>query len=423
MLADGCKKKNELQNGFLHCPKGRMLLDENERVNMYRLNKVSDCNDIGIPSCDSSTCYHSYFPACADNNCFESHVLCTSNCNQEFCQKVFQCSNNHTIFLSQFCDGIVDCFDGSDEIRNPPGFKCNKCILPQSNLYDDVAHCVNNSDLCFAKNNNCFRCFDNRLLISSKQVCDGVNDCYDMSDECLCEAYFDTEIYKHMFEHKNFQCFDYQNLTTWHYSEESDASEFQDNSKNSFIECSTKFKTSVFAITCDGRPECKDFSDECQCLNPPKFCSDSCHTYFPMGDRYCDGIEDPAWQYINKPECPQGFDELFCSKRFSCNASGKISIDVLQVCDRIPDCDDNADEKSCRGDSQISSIFSSDSEMIASLAIKSAFWIIGILVLVGNSYVIITTAALLKQKQTLDGVRFHHFIVLNISIADFMMGI
>ena len=54
-----------------------------------------------------------------------------------------------------------------------------------------------------------------------------------------------------------------------------------------------------------------NFSDECQCSNPPSFCKDSCHSYFPMGDRYCDGIEDPAWQYINSSDCPRGFDELF----------------------------------------------------------------------------------------------------------------
>ena len=61
--------------------------------------------------------------------------------------------------------------------------------------------------------------------------------------------------------------------------------------------------------------------------------------------------------------------------------------------------------------------------MIANLGIKSAFWMMGILVMVGNSYVIITTIALLKTKQSLESISCQHFIILNISIADFIMGI
>ena len=61
--------------------------------------------------------------------------------------------------------------------------------------------------------------------------------------------------------------------------------------------------------------------------------------------------------------------------------------------------------------------------MIADLGIKSAFWILGISALVGNSYVIVTTIAFLKMKQTIDGIRFQYFIILNISFADFIMRI
>ena len=293
--------------------------------------------------------------------------------------------------------------------------------MPQNNLYDHVSHCDNNTDLRPIQ--QYFKCFDNRLLILDQQVCDGVGDCYDMSDECLCDAYFDTEMCTSMFEDKNFQCFDNENRNSKRIIRNNNASIIAKESRSGFIECRTKFNDSIFAISCDGRPECRDFSDECQCSDPPMFCNDSCHSYFIMGDRYCDGVEDPAWKYINSSDCPRGFDEMFCSKRFKCNATGKISIDVLNVCDRKPDCDDNSDEKNCPTPTKISSIFSSDTEMIANLGIKCAFWIMGILIMVGNSYVIIKTILLLKTKQTLDGITFQHFIILNISIADFIMGI
>ena len=418
----GCKNKNQLVDGFLRCSEQRILFRNKTRMDIHRLHNVSECNVIGFPGCDNSTCYHTHFPACVDDNCYESHVLCSSYCDQDLCEKVFQCSDNRTIFLSQFCDGIVDCFDGSDEFTNQPGFKCDKCVLPQSNLYDDVVHCNNYADIRPIK--SFFECLDNRLLILDQQVCDGVADCYDMSDECLCDAYFDTKMCTNMFEDKNFQCFDNENRKPWHSFQKDTASVFTERSRSGFAACSAKFKDSFLAVPCDGRPECRDFSDECQCSNPPSFCNDSCHFYFPMGDRYCDGVEDPAWQYINMSDCPKGFDEMFCPKRFNCTANDKVSIDVLNVCDGVSDCDDNSDENNCPTfATKISSIFSSDSEMIANVGIKCAFWIMGILVLIGNSYVIIKKIAFLKTQQALDGISFQHFIILNISISDFIMGI
>ena len=418
---DGCKNNTELVDGFVRCPEGRLLFRNKTRINIHRLHNVSECYDIGFPDCDNSTCYRTDFPTCVDDNCFDSHVLCTSYCDLDLCRGVFQCSDNRTIFLSQFCDGFVDCFDGSDEITNQPGFKCNKCVLPQNNLYDDVPHCHNNSHLRPIE--QLFKCFDNHLLILPQQVCDGVGDCYDISDECLCDAYFNSEMCTITFIDKNFECFNNENRKPWNVILIDNVSVIKKGSKSGFVVCRTKFNDSIFAITCDGRPECRDFRDECQCSNPSLFCNDSCHSYFPMGDRYCDGIEDPAWQYINKSDCPRGFDEMFCPKRFKCNATGKVSIDVLNICDGKSDCNDNSDEKNCSTAAKISSVFSSDTEMIANLGIKSAFWIMGILVIVGNSWVIITTICLLKTKQTFNGISYQHFIILNISIADFIMGI
>ena len=409
---DGCPPINSIEDGFIRCPNERIPIGKYGRIYLHRLNDISECDEIGLPMCDSSTCHTVNQSVCLDNQCYTPlHVICASQCaNNDSCS-VFQCDDNGLILLSLFCDEIVDCKDGSDEVSNKPGFKCNDCVLPQNNLYDDVAQCGDNSDFCFGDKKACFQCLDELLLILPNQVCDGKSDCYDLSDECLCEGYFNNEVCKSVFEKNSFQCFDNEDIKPWNNS----LSTFKALFKN----CATKFNSSIGAILCNQRPECKDYSDECECPNPPSFCHDVCRSYFPMGDRYCDGVEDPAWQFINKPECPKGFDELDCPMRFKCKAKGKISIDVLQICDGIMDCDDHSDEKDCVD----TLVFSSSTEMIAEPAIKAAFWTIGFVVIFGNFYVIITSIYNLKKKNALQGVGFQQIIILNISIADFTMGV
>ena len=410
---DGCLATENIEGGFILCPNERIPNGKYGIIYLHRLNSVSECDERGLRKCDSSTCHAVNKSVCNDNQCYSPrHVICTSQCASNESCSVFQCDDNGLILLSQFCDEIVDCKDGSDEFRNKPGFKCNDCVLPQNNLYDDLAQCADKSDVCLGVKNACFQCFDGLLFILPNQVCDAKIDCYDLSDECLCERYFDSQVCKSAFERNSFQCFDNEHINLWNNS--------LSTSKTSFTKCATKFNSSISAILCDQRPECKDYSDECNCTNPPSFCHDACRLYFPMGDRYCNGVEDPAWQFINKPECPKGFDELDCPMRFKCKAKEKISIDVLQRCDGIKDCDDHSDEKDC---ADTSLVFSSSTEMIAEPAIKAAFWIIGFGVIFGNFYVIFASISTLKNKKTLQGVGFQQIIILNISIADFIMGV
>ena len=399
-----------------------MTFGSQGKISIYRLNNIPECNEIGFPQCDNSTCYtFNYSFSDTKKHATISFLLCTSFCSDlQYCRKksMLQCSDDSFIFLDHFCDGVVDCVDGSDEIVNKPGFKCNKCVLPQNNLYDSLAQCGGNSDLCLFENNiSCFECLDQRLFISTKQVCDGVYDCYDLSDECLCDIYFDVGLCASRFESNNSACFDNEWLATSHNSLKIETT----NSLTRTVACQTKYGT-VQAKPCDGKPECKNFKDECECKNPPPFCNNSCHSFFSMGDRYCDGVEDPAWMYLNKSLCPKGFDELKYPKRFKCNATGKVSIDVLQVCDGKADCKDHSDENSCT-EKENKAIFSSDTEMIAEPGIKAAFWIMGLIVLFGNACVVVDTAKFLKRHRVLDFTIFQRVIILNISIADFIMGV
>ena len=196
---------NSIENGFIRCPNERIPMGKHGRIYLHRLDGILECDKIGLRMCNSSTCHAVNKLVCIENQCYSPlHIICTLQCaNNESCS-VFQCDDNGLILLSQFCDGIVDCKDGSDEVSNKPGFKCNDCVLPQNNLYDDLAQCADNSDFCLGDKNACFQCLDGLLLILPNQVCDAKIDCYDLSDECLCKSYFDSEVCKSTFEKNSF---------------------------------------------------------------------------------------------------------------------------------------------------------------------------------------------------------------------------
>ena len=215
----GCISIQLYNDGIKQCPDGSDEISQTTAlvscdycdVIIRRLYNVSESNQCISSLSYNSTCYDVPSLYCPSISCNATDLICTSNCSVNLtkqCNRPFQCNDGTLGLAFQFCDGSVNCYDKSDEIYNSRGFKCfgvestRKCVLPQRNLYDNVAQCSDKSDLC--RNNSCFQCFDRRLLISSKQVCDGVFDCYDWSDECLCEGNFDRDLCNTKFLHVVF---------------------------------------------------------------------------------------------------------------------------------------------------------------------------------------------------------------------------
>ncbi|CAK8679040.1 unnamed protein product [Clavelina lepadiformis] len=480
-LSEGCFPTHYVNDGECDCDDcsdEQQIITTHRRkcgscdVNIFWINDTSACIS---PWCDVTTCYRVLSLECLDYDCKHYQYLCTSSCSNDTITgdcTVLQCADRSPILGAQeFCNIRPDCADGSDEIIQDVGFKCsptfspNQCVLPQWNLYDDVAQCYDNSDLCFDEDGSfhCFRCLDNKLIIASRQACDGRIDCHDASDECLCENANVTTMCPQIFLDSNMlQCSDGINLVTETSSRNQVLSETK--SMCAGMDCELPVESPVVtsclnkniqiqATRCDGRPECKDFSDECElCPNSPDFCSDDCASFYQLGDRYCDGEIDEAWIYLNRSDCPKGFDERNCPKRFKCPAGSKISIDVLQVCDGRADCNDRSDESNCpsrykceaRGgfvsiprtlvldgqrdcldgsDEFVPSIFSSPYNLIGNTNLERWYWVIAVVIIVGNAHVFILSVKQLKKKGISREAKSNHILILNLSVSDCLMGV
>ena len=99
-----------------------------------------------------------------------------------------------------------------------------------------------------------------------------------MSDECLCDSQSEVDVCVNLFKSKQFKQFVHtkpSSLKIYIANAKTQSNPIRLTESISHA-CQTKFQ-SIQAVMSDGRPECKDYSDECRCDNPPRFCNDSYH--------------------------------------------------------------------------------------------------------------------------------------------------
>ena len=184
--------------------------------------------------------------------------------------------------------------------------------------------------------------------------------------------------------------------------------------------CKSKAMVSIDeSYYCDGIFHCDDHSDETttDCLNKRFNCTAAGDAISISKVFVCDGIKD----------CTQGEDEsrqLCGEKRFYCESGKPISIDKKFVQNGIKDCDSGLDE--CK------TLFSDRYEMIANPVLRSLFWIMGFVALIGNlARNILTLMEIVFNGESINSVAngnsfvklANRFFIFNLAIADFLMGV
>ncbi|XP_011695705.1 PREDICTED: serine protease nudel isoform X2 [Wasmannia auropunctata] len=121
----------------------------------------------------------------------------TNGSNDKCARSELRCRNGECVTKSAFCDGKVDCSDGTDE---PTVCSCAEYLrlTAPERLCDGVRHCLDKTDeslkacQCTETSFKCNTGSRNITCISQDFVCDGDSDCPNGEDETKCRKVQET---------------------------------------------------------------------------------------------------------------------------------------------------------------------------------------------------------------------------------------
>ena len=397
-------------------------------------------------------------------NIYDSTSQCADGSDICFVDGEFRCflclDEKLIISAKQVCDRYIDCFDGSDELlcsnqsvaqaligdkgsRCPSGYMhCNsstECVPMDNFLCNFSVECKDQNNQRFCRHeqrsSGFMQCYANHptqyyynhvTVIATR--CDNRPECMLMEDECFSQcdprpSFCDNECGVHItmsargHNTGNYVCDGYINHV---FPTSGECNRKLEENCPMRFPCKSKGMISIDKrYYCDGIFHCDDHSDETStdCLKKRFNCTAAGGAISISKEFVCDGIKD----------CDQGEDEsrqLCGEKRFYCESGKPISIDEKFVQNGIKDCDTGLDE--CQ------TLFSDRYEMIANPVLRSLFWIMGFVALVGNLATNILTLIEMVfdyKSNTSRDIRdcfvalANRFFIFNLTISDFLMGV
>ena len=317
----------------------------------------------------------------------------------------------------------------------------------------DECHCPNKGTSYQDQVMFCPRRDGGKACIAFHDVCDGIVDCYDHSDECLCQDSYELfcdripqlkrlclpklEYCLHLSQIKELNC---SNQPT-----NINCTEIIENSYQTyspFVECLHKFQNTNLKLQLQIEFGSKwllkyedSLAETCitQCTNTTDlekwklFCpnidfqKDEPH---PMvfkceNDTVADSNNSYPLTFLcdGKIHCSNSADELDCPGRFYCSVNETVTwINESLVCDRKKDCSNGKDECSgCTVDGSESVEFMVKSKIIAGLASFGSLSIMIINISVGltNFY----------ENPTSKAAQIDRILRLSVCFYDFLMGV